>query len=101
MVRAVRGTAACRLRLAALDGREGHQGQPCRGRALGVQFPLHRRECRSRRDPPEGVPAILTHQDEFDAWLAAPMEEALTLQRPLPDGALQVVVRGEKEDAAA
>jgi putative SOS response-associated peptidase YedK len=47
------------------------------------------------------VPAILTHQDEFDAWLAAPMEEALTLQRPLPDGALQVVVRGEKEDAAA
>ncbi|WP_420846308.1 hypothetical protein [Microvirga brassicacearum] len=47
---------------------------------------------------PKAMPAILTHQDEFDAWLAAPMEEALTLQRPLPDGALNVVARGERED---
>lgn len=42
-------------------------------------------------DPSEGRAGILTPQDEFEAWLAAPMEEARTLQRPLRDGALQVV----------
>jgi putative SOS response-associated peptidase YedK len=47
---------------------------------------------------PKAMPAILTEQDEFDAWLAAPVEEVLKLQRPLPDGSLAVVARGERED---
>jgi hypothetical protein len=32
--------------------------------------------------------------------MAAPAEEALKLQRPLRDGALRIVARGTKEDAA-
>ena len=44
------------------------------------------------------MPVILTTVDEFDIWLTAPAEEALVLQRPLPDDALRIVARGERSD---
>jgi putative SOS response-associated peptidase YedK len=47
------------------------------------------------------MPVILTSQDEFDLWLAAPVAEALNLQRPLPNELLQIVATGEREDALA
>ena len=47
---------------------------------------------------PKAMPVILTTQAEIDDWLTAPPPEALRLQRPLPDGALRVVARGEKTD---
>lgn len=47
---------------------------------------------------PKAMPVILTTPEECDAWLTAPIPEALQLQRPLADGLLSVVARGEKED---
>ncbi len=47
---------------------------------------------------PKAMPVILTTADEIDIWLTAPADQALKLQRPLPDGALQIVARGEKTD---
>lgn len=47
---------------------------------------------------PKSMPVILTTTDEVESWLAAPEAEALELQRPLPDGSLVIVARGEKED---
>jgi len=47
---------------------------------------------------PKAMPVILTTSDEVEQWLAAPREEALQLQRPLPDGLLKIVARGGKED---
>ena len=47
---------------------------------------------------PKAMPVILTTVDEFDIWLTAPAEEALVLQRPLPDDALRIVARGERSD---
>ena len=47
---------------------------------------------------PKAMPVILTSREEIDIWMTAPAGEALKLQRPLPDGALNIVARGEKKD---
>ena len=50
---------------------------------------------------PKAMPVILTTLEECDDWLSAPIDEALHLQRPLPDGLLSVIARGEKQDPAS
>ena len=49
---------------------------------------------------PKAMPVILTEDWELEQWMLSPWEEARTLQRPLPDGALQIVARGVKLDDA-
>ena len=51
-------------------------------------WPIHRK----------AMPVILTTPEECDAWLTASVPDALQLQRPLADGLLSVVARGEKQD---
>lgn len=50
---------------------------------------------------PKAMPVILTTEEECEAWLTAPIPDALTLQRPLADSLLRVVATGEKRDGAA
>jgi putative SOS response-associated peptidase YedK len=47
---------------------------------------------------PKAMPVILTTPQEWRSWLTAPASEALKLQRPLPDGTLDIVAEGARED---
>lgn len=50
---------------------------------------------------PKAMPVILRSPDEVEQWMTAPLENALKLQRPLPDGSLKIVAKGEKTDGSA
>jgi putative SOS response-associated peptidase YedK len=50
---------------------------------------------------PKAMPVILPKPEEIKTWLTVPAEEALRLQRPVPDGSLKIVARGVKEDQVA
>ena len=50
---------------------------------------------------PKAMPAILTGEEEFAAWLGEDDDAALALQRPLPDGTLRLVHLGGKNDPGA
>ena len=50
---------------------------------------------------PKAMPVILTTEAEIEQWMTAPTQDALKLQRPLPDGTLKIVMTGEKEDPVA
>jgi putative SOS response-associated peptidase YedK len=47
---------------------------------------------------PKAMPVILVTPEEVETWMTASPDEALKLQRTLPDGSLQIVARGVKED---
>ena len=47
---------------------------------------------------PKAMPVILDRPEDREIWLHAPVEDAMTLQRPLADGTLKIVARGERKD---
>lgn len=50
---------------------------------------------------PGAMPVILTTPEDIEMWMTADWSDAKALQRPLPDGSLIVVSRGQKRDPPA
>jgi putative SOS response-associated peptidase YedK len=46
----------------------------------------------------KAMPVLLTAAGDWDTWLAGPLDEAMALQKPLPDAMLRVVAAGDKTD---
>jgi len=47
---------------------------------------------------PKATPVIVTTAEAIHLWLTAPAQQALSLQRPLRDGAHGIVTRCKKKD---
>jgi putative SOS response-associated peptidase YedK len=47
---------------------------------------------------PKAMPVILTTPPEVDVWLEADTLGALALQKPLLDGSIRIIAKGERED---
>jgi putative SOS response-associated peptidase YedK len=47
----------------------------------------------------KAMPVLLTMPGEVEHWLIAPWEDAKALQRPLPDGILEIVPRPTSPEA--
>ena len=58
--------------------------------ANGVVGPVH----------PKAMPVLLTSVEERAIWLEAPADDALKLQRPLPDDMMKEVARSARSDDA-
>jgi hypothetical protein len=54
----------------------------------GIVGPIHSK----------AMPVILTAPEVYETWLTAPVDAALKLQRPLPDGMLEIVAEGARSD---
>lgn len=48
----------------------------------------------------KAMSVILTKPEEFDVWLDGSVNDAITLQRPLPNQLLGIIATGKKSDYA-
>jgi putative SOS response-associated peptidase YedK len=81
-------------------GTRGTKAQPVEGEHLLYSFLTTEPNAVVKPIHAKAMPVVLTTPEEWDVWLKAPVEEALQLQRPLPDDALQVVATGARSDEA-
>jgi putative SOS response-associated peptidase YedK len=90
---------AFRLRgnLAAMDGeRKGESGE----HQLFAFLTTASNDIVVRPIHAKAMPVLLMTERAFDTWLDGSINDAIILQRPLPNDLLRIVATGEKSDRA-
>lgn len=82
-------------------GTRGTQAAPAGGEHLLCAFSTTDADAEVAPVHPKATPVLLRTAEEVDRWLAAPAEEALRPQRPLPEGTPRIVATGPRKDGPA
>jgi putative SOS response-associated peptidase YedK len=77
----------------------GTKADPAIGKHLLFSFLTTDASPDVARIHPDATPVLLLDDDAREMWMHAPMDMALSLQRPPPAGALRVVARDTKQVA--
>ena len=85
---------------ATWHGVRGTKAAPVEGEHLLYGFLTTEANAEVAPIHPKAMPVILRTVEEIDAWLTLSTPEAMTMQRPLPDGTLRIVAQGERSDGA-
>jgi putative SOS response-associated peptidase YedK len=79
-------------------GKRGTKADQVEGKHLLYSFLTTSANAIVKPIHPQAMPVMLTEPEEWKIWLSVSADEALELQRPLPDDMLKIVARGEKQD---
>jgi putative SOS response-associated peptidase YedK len=81
-------------------GKRGPKSHPIEGEHQLVGFLTTEANAEVGAVHPKAMPVVLRTEADIETWMTAPVERALQLQRPLPDGGVRIVATGEREDGA-
>jgi hypothetical protein len=86
------------LAVDAPDRPSGDKGQPRRWRSPPVLVPNDQAQRRCGASPPKAMPVLLPDREARETWMEGSIEEALALQGPAAEDAVQIVATGAKQD---
>lgn len=79
-------------------GTRGTKATPVVGEHLLFAFLTTEANADVRPVHEKAMPVLLLTEQDRELWMTGTMENALTLQKPAPDGSLKVVATGRRED---
>ena len=80
------------------QGTRGTKANPVEGNHMLFSFLTAEANAEVGAVHEKAMPVCLLTEDQREQWLRAEVDEALTLQKPLPDGTLKVVASGPRQD---
>jgi putative SOS response-associated peptidase YedK len=82
----------------AWQGTRGTKAAPVEGEHLLFAFLTTEANAEVKPVHAKAMPVLLLSERDRETWMTGPVEDALKLQHPAPDGALKIIATGHRED---